>query len=119
MEVKQALNDGRFRDILPLDIRDDVAKYLHCPSCASNVPLYRKILKTCQKQLQEYFPGKEIFNEEEDIKNLANNNWLVINCSVNELESRLRALPKGRKQVAVCRWEDQCTVIINELDVLF
>jgi hypothetical protein len=119
LEIKQALNDGRFRDILPLEIRDEIAQYLHCPSCATNINLYRKILKNCRKQLQEYFPGKDLVNEEEEIERLATNNWMVINCTIQELESRLRKLPKGRKQLAICRWEDQVTVIINELEYIF
>ena len=117
MDVKQALTDGRFRDTLPLEVRDDVVKYLHCPSCAANINFYRKILNTCKKQLSEYFPNKQFFNEEEHITELTINNWSVINCHIQELEGKLRALPKGRKQVAVCRWEDQCTAIINELDI--
>jgi len=119
MEVKQALTDGRFRDTLPLEVRDDVASYLHCPSCASNVNFYRKILKICQKQLSEYYPDRELWNEEEEIEQLATNHWSVINCSVQELEGKLRGLSKGRKQIAVARWEDQCTVIVNELEVLW
>lgn len=119
MEVKQALNDGRFRDVLPLEVRDEVAKYLHCPSCTSNVPLYRKLLKACKKQLTDYYPGRELFNEEEEIEKLSTNNWTVFSCHINELEGKLRGLGKGRKYLAIARWEDQITVVINELDQLF
>lgn len=119
LEVKQALSDGRFRDRIPLELRDEVAKWLHCPACASNVAFYRKILKNCGKQLQEYFPGRELFDEEEEVEQLAANHWSVINCNIKDLEARLRSLPKGRKQIAMSRYEDQVTVIINELDVIF
>lgn len=119
MEVREALRDGRFRDAIPLELRDEVAKYLHCPSCATNIHLYRKILKSCGEQLQEYFPGREVINEAEEIENLATNNFLVINCHINELEGKLRSLSKGRKQIAITRYEDQITAIINELDVIF
>jgi hypothetical protein len=119
MEVREALRDGRFRDVIPLELRDEVAKYLHCPGCAANIHLYRKMLKSCVKQLQEYFPGRKVINEAEEIESLATNNFLVINCHINELEGRLRSLSKGRKQIAITRYEDQITAIINELDVLF
>ena len=119
MEVKQALADGRFRDSLPLEIRDDVAKYLHCPSCASNVNFFRKVLKICKKQLSDYYPGREFFDEEKEIETLAANHWSVINCGINELEGKLRALPKGRKQIAMARWEDQITVVVNDLEYVW
>ena len=31
----------------------------------------------------------------------------------------VKKLNKGRKQIAISRYEDQVTVIINELDILF
>lgn len=119
MDIKQALKDHRFRDSLPLEVREDVAKYLQNPGCPCNVPLYRKILKDCQAQLAAYFPGKEVTNEAAEIKQLAENHWTVINCKAHELESRLRKLAPGRKQLAVARFDDEITVIVNELDVLY
>jgi hypothetical protein len=119
LEVKAALKDSKFRDILPLEVRDDVAKYLQNPGCSCNVPIYRRILRECVPALKKYFPGKEITDEAEEIVNLAENNFTVINCHINDVEARLRQLPPGRKQIAVARYEDQATVIVNELDVLF
>jgi hypothetical protein len=119
MEVKLALQDPRFRDSLPIEFQDDVAKFLSNPTCACNVPIYRKVLKNCAKQLIEYFPGNEITNEEVEIQKLSQNHWTVINCHVSELEAKLRALPPGRKQIAPARYGDQVTVVVNELDVIF
>lgn len=119
MEVKQALKDPRFRDALPLEVQDDVAKFMSNQSCACNIPIYRKILKTCKKQLSEYYPGDEITNEEKEVQALAQNHWSVINCNVSELESKLRGLPIGRKQLAVARYQDQVTVVVNELDIIW
>ncbi len=119
LEVKAALRDGKFRDILPLDLQDDIVKYLSNPGCACNVPFYRKILTKCKKELQSYYPQSEITDEAEEIAELAKNNWKVINCSINDLESKLKELPPGRKQLAVARYQDQITVIIDELDVVF
>lgn len=112
--MKQALKDGRFRDQIPLEMRDDVAKYLQNPGCPCNVPLYRKLLKHCSKQLKEYYPDGEISETEEP--NLIENHFSVINCHINELAAKLQALPLGRKHVAVARFEDQVTCVINELD---
>ena len=118
-QIKQALRDPRFRDSLPIELQDEIVKYLHNPGCLCNIPFYRKILKTCKEHVKKYFPGKEITNEEEEIRNMAKNHWMVINCHIDELEKKLRKLPPGRKQLDVARHEDQVTVVINELDVIF
>lgn len=94
-------------------------KFLSDPGCGCNVPLYRALLKECGSQLLSYYPGQEILPEEEEIRQLSENHWSVINCHKDELEDKLRKLPKGRKQIAVARYEDQITVVINELDVLY
>ena len=53
----------------------------------------------------------EIFSE--DIKKFDSNPG----CGCNEeLESKLQALPPGRKQLAIARYENLVTVVINELD---
>lgn len=119
MEVKQALNDPRFRDTVPLELREDVAKFLHNPSCACNVPLYRKLIRQYPELLKKYYPNKEIMNEAEEIAILSKNNWTVINCRIDELEAQMKLLPPGRKQLAIARYENLVTVVVNELDVLF
>lgn len=115
LDVKVALKDGRFREILPAEIQPDVDKYLQNPSCACNMPIYKRVLKDCAKELKQYYPNREISNLEEVVK-LPENHFSVINCHKDDLESKLKKMPPGKKQVAVCRWEDQITVIINELD---
>jgi hypothetical protein len=119
IDVKQALKDPRFRDSLPLAVKEDVAKYLENPGCSCNLPIYRKLLKDCPNELVAYYPGREPENPDEEIRHLAANNWSVINCNVQELEKRLKALPNGRKQIAICRHEDQVTVVVNELDIIY
>jgi hypothetical protein len=119
LEVKQALRDGRFRERLPPELNEDIQKYLQNPGCACNLPIYRRVMQYGGEQLKAYFPDKELPNIEEEIKNLAQNHWLVINCNISELEGRLTKLPPGRKQIAVARYEDQVTVIVNELDYLY
>src|SRR5262252_4260829 len=119
LEVKQALRDGRFRDKLPDVLKEDIQKYLHNPGCACNLPIYRRVMQFGGDQLKAYFPGKELPNVEEELQHLAENNWLVINCHINELEGRLTKLPPGRKQIAVARYEDQVTVIVNEIDIIY
>lgn len=118
LDVKAALRDKRFRESLPSDFAEDMQKYLQNPGCACNVPIYKKIMMQAKPQLQAYYPNRSVANLEEEAKKLADNNFSVINCHVDELEARLRKLPSGRKQIAITRFEDQITVVINELDVL-
>jgi hypothetical protein len=115
IDLKNALlNDGRFRDLFP-ELKSEIIEVLNNPNCACNIPTFRKLLNY-KDRLQRYFPNKEIETTEEEIKRISENNWRVINCSVADLEHQLNKLHKyGRKQVAVARWEDQCTIVINEL----
>lgn len=117
-EVKQAIKDSRFREMLGPELHGEIDKFLNNPGCPCNVPLYRKILKDYRNELSTYFPSKEI-EEAINLDKIAENHWSVINCHKDELETTLRKLPPGRKQLAIARHEDQVTVIINELDISF
>lgn len=117
--VKTALKDYRFRDALPLELKEDIAEYLHNPTCACNLGLYRKLIKEYSQYLLTYYPGREILTEEEEIKQLSQNHWSVINCKISELENKLKQLPPGRKQISMARYDDEVTVIVNELDLIY
>jgi hypothetical protein len=119
MDVKQALRDSRFRESLPESLKPDDQKFLSNPGCACNVPIYQRVLKDGAEQLRSYFPNRPIANLEEEVKNIAENHWRVINCKASELEAQLKKLPPGRKQLAVARYEDEVTVVVNELDVIY
>jgi hypothetical protein len=120
-DIKQALLDPRFRETLPPALNDDVAKFLKNPGCSCNHPIYSNVMRKASKQVADYFPAKEAAVEEfeKEVEKLAKNEWQVINCNVNELADRLRALGPGRKQLEVARWQDQVTVIINHIDGVY
>jgi hypothetical protein len=119
IEVKAALKDSRFRLSLPKSLEKEANEFLNNPGCPCHIPLYRKVLKECREQLQKYYPNAEIADEVEEIKKIADNQWIVINCHIDDLEKELRKLGPGRKQLDVARFEDQVTVVINELDIIF
>jgi hypothetical protein len=119
MDVKAALKDSRFRLSLPKEMEKEVNDFLNNPGCPCNVPLYRKVFKECKEQLEKYYPNSEAPDESEEIQKLAENQWTVISCHIDELEKKLRKLGPGRKQLDMARYEDQVTVIINELDLIF
>lgn len=119
VDVKKALKDSRFRLTLPKEMEKEVDEFLNNPGCACHVPLYKKIFKDCKEQLQKYYPNLSVPDQEEEIKKLSENHWSVINCHIDELEKKLRKLGPGRKQLDVARWEDQVTVVVNDLDVIF
>ena len=114
-DVRAALRDGRFRETLPADLTQDIQKYLHNPSCSCNMPLYKRVFTECRQQLKDYFPKLEVTPNPPE-EELPENRWSVINCNVTELESYLKKLPPGRKQLALTRFEDKVTVVVNELD---
>ena len=106
-DIKSALMDARFREMLPESLNEDVAKFLRNPGCGCNAPIYRKILQSCPDQVKKYFPTKEYISPEEEDEKLSRNTWSVINCHIDELESKMKSLHKvGRKQVAIARYED-------------
>lgn len=118
-DVKTALKDHRFRESLPESLKLDLAQYLQNPSCPCNMPFYKKLLKEGKDVLLSYFKDGTIEEETEEVVKLATNYWQVINCHVSELENKLKSLPMGRKQIAITRYEDQVTVVVNELDLAF
>lgn len=113
-EVKQALGDPEFRKKLPAVLKEDVQKYEQNPNCACNMSVYRNVLRYGATQLKEYYPNKNI-PAPESFDKLTENHWSVINCNISDLESHLKALPPGQKQLAIARFEDQVTVVVNEL----
>jgi len=118
LDVKAALQDERFRDTLPEEMQKEF-KDMSCSSCPANTSFYQSILRECRSQLQEYFPAREVADIKEENKKLAENHWMIINCHIDDLESKLKKLPPGRKQLDLSRYEDQVTVVINEIDVLY
>lgn len=76
-------------------------------------------MKEATQQLAEYFPTKDAVDADEDVNKLARNEWVVFSCHIDELQGKLRKLGPGRKMIEVARWEDQVTVVVNELDVTF
>jgi hypothetical protein len=113
------MKDETFRSKLPESLNPEVQKFINNPSCSCNVPLYKKIIKEAKDQVLEYFPGKTVMSQEEEAEQLAKNNWRVVSCSIGDLEKEMKKLPAGRKQISMSRFEDQVTVIINELDHIF
>lgn len=116
LDIKQALFDSRFRKLFP-EYKDEFAEFDKNPSCTCNVPLYKKLLEK-KEALQSYWPDRDIVSSQEEMDKLSENHWTVINCHIDELEFKLRKLPKGRKQLAIARYDDQVTVVVNELDLL-
>lgn len=119
LDIKQAMRDQRFRDSLPSSMHEDIQKYLKNPTCKCNHPIYVRIATECKDQLKSYFPNKKEPNVEKELEDLAKNTFSVINCNIKDLEKELKKLPPGRKQIEAARWEDQVTVIVNELDLIY
>ncbi len=121
LDVKAALKDSRFRLSLPKSMEKEINEFLNNPGCPCHMSLYRKVLKDCKEQLKKYYPNYEVDEtvEMQEVKKAAENNWSVINCHIDELEKELKKLGPGRKQMDVARYEDQVTVIINDLGMVF
>jgi cell fate (sporulation/competence/biofilm development) regulator YlbF (YheA/YmcA/DUF963 family) len=123
LDVKNALKDEKFRNTLPDSLKEPVQKFLSNPNCSCNLKIYQQILAEAKDQITAYYPDKSYVNPDEQVKEqtrrLAQNSFKVINCSIGELEETMKKLPAGRKQVTLARWEDQVTVLINELEIVY
>lgn len=120
LDVKQALQDERFIATLPESLQEGADKYVKDPGCACNHDFIVRVLKDASQQLKDYYPAaSEVVNPDEELEKLSKNNWKVFSCHIDELEKKLQKLPHGRKQIDMARWEDQVTVIINELDIIW
>ena len=119
IEIKQAIMaDQRFRDMFP-ELKQDIDAIIKNPTCACNRAMLEKFFQF-RDRLETYFPNRIIETVEETTTKLSKNNWKVINCHVNELENLLRKFaPTIRRQLAVARYQDQATVILNEIPELF
>jgi hypothetical protein len=95
---------------------EDIKKYEENPDCPCNWNIYKNVIKHASKELKAYWGEGEVVNVDDLVKPLENN-FSVINCKISELESKLKALPMGRKQLAMARYQDEITVIVNELDI--
>ncbi len=116
MDVKQALMDQKFRISLPESLKLDVQEFLSNPGCSCNHKIYRKVMKVGHKELADYYPTKEKIDPEKEVS-LPRNEFTVINCHIKDLEKKLKGLPPGRKEIAITRFEEQVTVIINDLEI--
>lgn len=119
LSIKHAiLTDFRFRDLFP-ELKKEITEVLNNPSCACNVPIYDMFFRY-KDRLAKYFSNYEIKSPQEEAEELNRNHWNVINCKTNELEEVLNKLHKvGRVQIAVARYEDDLTVIVNDTGVMF
>ena len=117
LDVKKAvLTDKRFRELFP-ELQEDISKILSNPSCACNISHYDKFFKY-KDRLALYFQDWEIKSPQEEAIEDSQNQWSVVNCNINELEDVLNSLHKnGRSQVAIARYEDQITLVVNNMGV--
>lgn len=113
-DIKRAIvHDGRFRELFP-ELKSEFIEVLNNPGCACNAPVFKKVLEF-RDRIKSYFPNREVSSIEEELKQTINN-WKVINCHIDKLEGIMNNLHRtGRKQVALSRWEDQVTILINDL----
>lgn len=120
LDIKQAiLTDHRFRELFP-ELNEDIAKVIQNPSCGCNIPIYDSFFKY-KDRLKKYFSLLEVKEDSErPNKNFdSQNRWNIINCKASELEDVLNKLHKiGRVQIAVARYEDEVTVVVNDSGVI-
>lgn len=114
IDVKAAIWSQKFRDLFP-EYKVALERYLKDPGCACNLGLVKDLMRM-KDRMQQYFPDKECQTPEEEESELKNE-WMVINCNVNDLEQKLKRLSKGKRIVAAARFKDRITAIVNDIEV--
>lgn len=67
LEIKNAiLHDEKFRKLFP-DLEKEFQQVISNPSCACNMPVYKKVLEY-PEQLKKYFPTKEIVTQQQEVE---------------------------------------------------
>src|SRR4051812_16777539 len=104
LDIKLALqSDPSFRDRFP-EYSQDIEAFLKDPSCACNAPLYRKIAKHTDRLGKGQPPATPPRQE-----------FHVVNCKADELETRLKKIKRVVAAVSVARWQDEVTAVIRYL----
>ena len=106
-DIRQAIWHENFRNLFP-ELKNEIAAIISNPGCSCNNAKFAKFFEYPDR-LREYFPTKEVPKQNPECK------WQVINCHVDELESKLRELGDLPKYVTVARYEDQVTAVIGEM----
>lgn len=111
--IKKALRSHGFRNNYP-ELKEDIDAYIKNPDCKCNIPLYNAILSDLPR-LKKWF-GEEAVVVEPPLSEEPDqiNQWQVFNCHIDDLESFMQGLSHGPKQIAIARFEDQITIIVND-----
>ena len=130
-DIKSALNDAAFRETLPPELNEDVAKYMQNPGCGCNVKVFQKMLTVANQQFAAYFPAKNVVKALEHYAQQAatqpqqppkpitvpapmmRTRHVVFNCHVDELQVKLDQLSsmENRTNVTISRSGDMVTAV--------
>lgn len=113
MDIKSAIWDKRFQELFP-EHEEKFKKTLKSPGCACNIKFLRTLMKE-KERLQKYFPTKEIKEEEAVVER---DDYVVVNCPIDQLQNKLKSYPKKKRIVAAARWKDSITVILNDISAI-
>ncbi len=114
IDVKAAIWSQKFRDLFP-EYKVALERYLKDPGCACNLGLIKDLMRM-KDRMQQYFPDKECKTPDEEESELKNE-WMVINCNVNDLEQKIKRLSSGKRIVAASRFKDRITAVVNDIEV--
>lgn len=115
MDIKGAIWDKRFQKLFP-EYDAQFTQFMKDPGCGCNVAFLKSLMKWPDR-LRQYFPNKDI-PEKAPEEPETPNDWVVINCPIEQLEARMRKYPKGKRVVAAARWKDRLTVILNDVTAI-
>ena len=106
-DIRQAIWDKRFQELFP-EYQERIQQFIKDPGCACHTPFLHTFFQH-KDRLKKYFPTKNIVLPE------IRNDWSVLNCHIEEADKNLKSYPKTKRMIAAARWQNQLTVILNDI----
>lgn len=103
-DLKSALFDEKFQHLFP-EFKEQIKLFLKDSNCSCNIGLLKQLLKY-KERIKQYFPNKQIIQKD---------SWKVINCNIYDLDQKLKELPKGKKMMAISRFREEITIVLNDI----
>lgn len=113
----------QFRDLFP-DMAEKFSEYFKNPSCPCNYGLVQHVVSD-GTALERWFKRPVMLDD--NLRAMSEKlmmrhgpggqrEFWVLNTTTDKLQSELDSLPPGPKTFAIARWQDQVTVVIQDLE---
>lgn len=116
-QVKAALKDRKFREMLPLSLEQELNSFLKDPGCTCNIKFIKKIIKNHKKELLKYYPNSKIENDEKELLSSVEYKWKVLNSNIYDISNDINKIRNHVVSIKSSRYEDKLTLILKKSNI--